>query len=401
MSLRVLLSLLPVMVLSACARFPENEPLAQPLPRSMGYRFENLSAGVANTNSVLVCVSFSGGGVRGGAMAYGVVQALAETRIADGTKTLLDEVDIVSAASGGAFPAAYLGAFGPSAFLRDFRERVLVRDLGMETFWRAALCPFHLVRICSPWFNRSDLAAELYDRTIYRGRTYSDLRNRGRPYVVLNATDMLLGARFEFTQDTFDRLRSSLADLPLARAVAASAAFPVLLTPVAVRDHGHPERYVHLIDGGIVDNLGLGYLLESFQRGVIHDLVQSGEVETLVFVVVNARNRTPEDMSASPQAPGAGDVLAYGLGAAIDRRTDAQEELLAELCKRSQSGGGPAVHVVNVDLEDLPDPQERARLLAVETTFGLAEEEVDELIEASARLVFGSRDFARLVTQLR
>lgn len=386
---------------SACAQFPENQPLPPPYLPRQGYRFENLRADVANTDSVLVCVSFSGGGTRAGALAYGVVRQLARTRIAGRTRSLLDEVDIVSAASGGAFPAAYLGAFGAEAFLAQFRARVLLRDLGMESFWRAALCPYNTVRICSPWFNRSDLAAELYADTIFGDDTYADLQRRGRPFIVLNATDLAQGARFEFTQDRFDRLGSSLGRVPIARAVAASSAFPVLLTPVAFRDYETlTPRYVHLVDGGIVDNLGLGYVLESYQRGAIRDLIAAGRVQTLVFIIVNARNRPPDEMGESPQAPGAISVLAWGLGAAIDGRADDQGQLLAGLTGRD-GDAGPAVHVVEVDLDDLPDQTRRERLLSVETTFGLEPEVIDELVDVGGELLRRSPEFAEVEALLR
>lgn len=400
------LTLASLLLAAGCSnfRFPENEALYHSLPPSMGYRFENLSASVANTNSTLVCVSFSGGGVRAGAMAYGVVRALSETLIEGGKKSLLDELDVISAASGGAFPAAYLGAFGPRKFFNDFREAVLYRDLGMGSFWRVALCPYNLVRICSPWFNRSEIAEELYEDTVFGPLTYADLHRRGRPYVVLNATDMVQGTRFEFSQNRFDSLHSSLGRISLARAVAASSAFPVLLTPVAFRDHteSEEERYVHLIDGGIVDNLGIGYLLQSYRDGALRRLIESGEVEDLVFVVVNARNRPPEEMSDSPQAPGVVTVLSYGLGAAIDRGTDAQGVILAELSREAAKvKGGPNVHLIEVDLEDLVNPEQRRRLLGVATTFGLPEETVDELADAAAELLRSNPAYARLHAKLR
>ncbi|MBX3468501.1 MAG: patatin-like phospholipase family protein [Planctomycetes bacterium] len=398
---------LAALALVGCAQFPENRELPPPYPARLGYRFDNLRADVANTDSVLVCVSFSGGGVRAGALAYGVVRRLAETRIAGGTRTLLDEVDIISAASGGAFPAAYYGVFGREAFLAEFRDRVLVRDLGMETFWRGTLCPYNLVRICSPWFNRSDLAAELYGATIFRGKTYADLQRRGRPFVVLNATDLALGERFEFTQDRFDRLGSSLSRVPVARAVAASSAFPVLLTPVAFRDFTvEGVRYVHLVDGGLVDNLGVGYVLDAYRRGVLRERVEAGRVETLVFIVVNARNRPPDEMGGSARAPGAIDVLSWGLSAAIDGRADDQGELLVDLAQRNGGAGsdavtGPRVHVVEVDLDDLPDLERRERLLSVETTFGLKAEVIDDLIAAAEELLDRSDAFEQVLRELR
>ena len=402
---RLTLLLLLTLAATGCPHWPENQPLSRPLRPSQGYRFENLALGPRNSNRVLVVLSFSGGGTRAGAMAYGVLKAMTETPIADGTRTLADEIDVISASSGGAFAAAYYGAFGPQTFVREFPDRVLKVDLGMGTFWRGTLCPYNLVRLCSPWFNRSDLAAELYEDTIYGPWTYAHLSFRGRPYVVLNATDLQAGTRFEFTQDQFDHLGSSVEQIPIARAVAASAAFPVLLTPVALRDYSAAEGYRHLVDGGVVDNMGLGYVVDAYERGALHDLIQTGEVETVVFVVVNARNRTSEAMTASPQAPGAASVLAYGLSAAIDRRDDDQLQHLAELCRRGEDlpdgGSVPDVSFLEVALDDLPDPRLRDRLLDVETTFGLEPEVVDELAAASARLLRQHPAFARLCERLR
>src|SRR4029450_11274785 len=75
---------------------------------------------------------------------------------------------------------------------------------------------------------------------VFHGATFATLLEhaRGRPYVLLNATDMTAGARFEFTQDQFDLLCSDLARVPVARGVAASSAFPILLSPMTL--HNYP-----------------------------------------------------------------------------------------------------------------------------------------------------------------
>src|SRR5262245_65240489 len=83
-------------------------------------------------------------------------------------------------------------------------------------------------------------ASKLYDVLLCPAATFGTLLDRApdrRPYVLLNATDMTLGARFEFTQDQFDLLCSDLSMVPVARAVAASSAFPVLLSPLTVQNH--------------------------------------------------------------------------------------------------------------------------------------------------------------------
>ena len=394
-----------ILLATGCPHWPVNEPLSRPLRPDEGYRFENLAVGVANTNSLVVCLSLSGGGTRASAMAYGVLKTLSETPIDGGSRTLADELDIVSAASGGGFPALFYGAFGPEAFVREFPERVLYQDLGMGIFWRGTLCPYNLVRICSPWFNRSDLAAELYEDEIFGPWTYEHLAFRGRPFVVVNATDLQAGSRFEFTQDRFDALGTSLGRIKLARAAAASAAFPVLLTPVALRDYSQPESYRHLVDGGVVDNMALGHLIASYDTGALHDLIETGAVETLVFVVVNARTRTDEAMTTSPQAPGAASVLAYGLTAAIDRRDDDQLRRLKQLCAQRgaapDGGPGPEVQIIEIALDDLQDPRQRERLIDVDTTFGLDREVVDDLVAASSQLLRQNPVFRRLRAALR
>src|SRR5260221_4076622 len=150
------------------------------------------------------------------------------------------------------------------------------------------------------------MAAEFYDRYLFGGKTFGDLLKRNRrPFLSLNATDMSLGASFQFTQEHFDYLCSDISTFPVARAVAASAAFPILLSPITVNNYAgscgcvepawmvsaltnrqertrrtmkaselqsyqnstqHP--YLHLLDGGLTDNLGL--------RGPFEDIVAKG-----------------------------------------------------------------------------------------------------------------------------
>src|SRR6185437_5351880 len=88
---------------------------------------------------------------------------------------------------------------------------------------------------------------EYLDARLYENKTYADLYGRSRaPIVILNATDMSSGEVFSFTRDRFDDLCSDLAPFPIAAAVAASAAFPIALTPLTLKnnigDACHVER---------------------------------------------------------------------------------------------------------------------------------------------------------------
>ena len=114
------------------------------------------------------------------------------------------------------------------------------------------------------------------------------------PLIVINATDMTHGTRLGFTQDIFDYICSDLSRFPIARAVAASSAVPMVLSPIILRNYAGtcgfkiPENFeealknrhiserqfylanniaiysdskrkshIHLVDGGVSDNLGL------------------------------------------------------------------------------------------------------------------------------------------------
>jgi len=188
--------------------------------------------------------------------------------------------------------------------------------------------------MASPYFNRSDMAAEFYDRHLFGGKTYGDLLQRNRrPFLSLNATDMSLGASFQFTQEQFDYLCSEISPFPVARAVAASAAFPILLSPITVNNYAgscgcvepawmtaaptnRQERsrralkarelksyqnsaqrpYLHLLDGGLTDNLGLRGPIEAVAvkggiRNSIQDDLDPNLVSKVVIIVVNAAFR--------------------------------------------------------------------------------------------------------------
>src|SRR5512142_1482903 len=86
-----------------------NQPVDRFEPRS-GYRFDALDPGEGNTDTNFVCLTFSGGGTRAAALAYGVLRELRATRIigtvGNRPRSLLDEVDVISSASGGSVTAA-------------------------------------------------------------------------------------------------------------------------------------------------------------------------------------------------------------------------------------------------------------------------------------------------------
>ena len=291
---------LPWILMGGCSHFghyPVNDPLDKYKP-GYGYTFQNMVP-TDNSEELLLILTFSGGGTRAAAFSYGVLEELRATQVTlDGRRrSLLDEVDAISSVSGGSFTAAYYGLFGNRIF-EDFEDRFLKKNIQWALEARVFLNPINWFRLASPYFARSDLAAEYYDEHVFERKTFGDFLKRKGPIVLINATDMSKGTRLTFHQVFFDALCSDLSEFSVARACAASSAFPGLLTPITLRnyagrcgypvppyinieevstDYRHKEMrenlmavldsnekpYFHLIDGGVVDNLGLRAIEES------------------------------------------------------------------------------------------------------------------------------------------
>ena len=123
--------------LAACASVePGNPPLARYAPQE-GYRFERL-AHEGHSDELFVIVTFSGGGTRAAALAFGVLEALRDTRIAwRGRRvSLLEEVDVISSISGGSFPAAYYALRGE----KTFEARIAPSRTGTSSSARSLGC---------------------------------------------------------------------------------------------------------------------------------------------------------------------------------------------------------------------------------------------------------------------
>lgn len=373
-------------LLTACGTFPRNPPLAKYDP-SAGYRFEQLDQG-NNSDELFVVLVFSGGGTRAAALSYGVLEALRDTRIESNERktSLLDEVDVISSISGGSFTAAYYGLRGEKTF-DEFPAHFLYRPIQSELI-KLALTPASLLKLAGPSFGRSDLAAEFYDREVFAASTYAQLiAQRRRPFVILNATDMTIGAQFSFIQDQFDLLCSDLAGVSLGRAVAASSAFPGGLTPLtfqnyagtcdyhqppwvalAMEDHQSrvnarrtaraeqrlsysgtsPARaYIHLTDGGVADNIGLREPLTAItsvnNSWSLLRLINREKVNRLAVIVVNAATDPANPRDQTPDVPGLVDTITAAATVPLDNYSfDTLEILRATVDAYNKEGSAIA-----------------------------------------------------------
>ncbi|MCP9447709.1 MAG: patatin-like phospholipase family protein [Nitrospira sp.] len=449
------------LTLGGCAHYPVNGPSSRhdETPR---YEFAPEANGL-NTDSLFLCLAFSGGGTRAAALSYGVLEKLRHTRLTwkGVEKSLLDEVDCISSVSGGSFTAAYYGLFGDRIF-EEFRPKFLDVNIQRTLIWRL-FNPINWVRLASPYFNRIDLAAEYYDEHLFEGNTFVALAQPPRrPFVIINATNMVNGERFEFTQEQFDFLASDLSSYPVARAVAASSAFPFLLSPITLKNYPHVEfqlpkdyqaglhdyddnrrryywaknrtiylddeqyPYLHLMDGGLSDNIGLRPIEAAYRRtgGFIRRLINEGRIEKLVIIVVNARTVEKDDLSRSESPPGILTVAAKTATIAMEHysvetietmkelrreRMKAQHNLAACQKRLDQCPGStplPAFattidpYVIEVNFEALRDPAQRDDLQSLPTSFALTGEQVDALIQVGQQLLEESPDYRAFLEDL-
>ena len=457
--MRVLALLLVSLVALGCAHYPVNDKLESYQP-NVGYRFPAYVPGDP-ADQLFVCLSFSGGGTRAAALSYGVMEELKRTEVTwNGKKIrLLDEVDCLSSVSGGSFTAAYYGLFGEDLF-KTFYDRFLIRNIQGELIWRALP---DALKLASPYFSRIDVAGELYDQTVFDKQTYAALLTpRRRPFVILNATDMVTGEHFEFTQNQFDFLGSNLTPYQVGRAVAASSAFPFLLTPLTLVNHAplpgfksqeyenalkdfyaDPRRwlwadhqrtyldgtrpYVHLLDGGLADNIGLRSIERAYRStdGFIAQRIANGATRRLVIIAVNARTESADTLSAKGTAPG---LVAMGLATAniamgnysfetvemmrSQLRDRIQAELNIAACQGVLDQRCPAAPklptfasslrtcVVEVAFEAITDPARREYFLRLGTNFHLPQKDVDALIAVGGEILRDSPGFKRLLDSL-
>lgn len=90
------------------------------------------------------------------------------------------------------------------------------------------------------WFNstgRTEMAVRYYEEQVFRGATFADMQREEAPLILINASDLGHGLRFSFTQEYFNLLCSDISNFPVARAVTASSAVPVLFNPVVVQNY--------------------------------------------------------------------------------------------------------------------------------------------------------------------
>ncbi len=254
--------------------------------------------------------------------------------------------------------------------------------------------------------------------------------------------------------------------VPLSRAAAASSAVPLVLSPVTINNYGgscgyrepgwvtalldpaNPLRpagraiqrqkevrgfedsanrpFLHLVDGGVSDNLGLRAVLEMFEqieasprfRRAHAGSTRSNASSWSSSIRCRCRRSTG---TGSERPPNDFQILIKATGVPIDRYSYEGVELLRDIIARWQTirslkaagafanAGNAALaraadipdvdlYAIDVSFEAHPDTAERAYLNESPTSFVLTDEQVDRLRRAAGDIMRASPEYQRLLS---
>jgi len=388
---------------------------------------------------LVFALAFSGGGTRAAAMAYGVLQELRDTSIVtDGQQErLLDKVTHISSVSGGSFTAAYYGLYGDRTF-DNFETEFLRKDIEGD-LTKSLLRPIH-------WFGnkgRTERTIEYYNKNIFHNATFADMIQPHRPMIIINASDLAYGVRFSFIQDYFNLFCSDLLSFPVARAVAASSAVPVVFNPVVIENYEgcndiqgsshmfelakrneefsqilkglqsykdkENRKYIHFVDGGITDNMGLRAMTDVLAiSGGARAMISKMDRETpriVVFLSVNASTEQKSDMDKTTEQPSMLDAMNAVTDVQLHRYNAAtidnvKKSLDTWKTTMSTPEHPVSTYFIHINFEEVSQLELKLFLNKIPTSFSLTNEQVDTLISSARSMLRSNPEFQQLLADL-
>ena len=411
-----------------------NPPLNVPLPRGAAMEMSPPSTAM-HENSIIL--SFSGGGLRAAAFAHGALLALESQRTSDGD--LLGDVVLISSVSGSSLTAAYYGLHGRKG-LASFRDKVLIP--GFERDLSLTLNPVSLYHLLGAGLNSGGELGRVLDRDAFHGATFADLYRKSTVDVRIHATELYYRMPFPFIPAAFKTLCSDINRYPVAQAVAASMAVPMVFSPVVLRSYpGHcvappagsgsipnarvshtlatisqaiksyqepPVKYAKLADGGLIDNFAVNEITLSrlFVGTPTAPMSERDAVRIrrLLFVTVDASRPSRGEWLEKEEGPEGISLALAGMDAAIDSAArfaaDAFDRMVADWqrsiidfrcglsAEQVKNLGGPAdfdcravsFSVAHLSVNDLPPPI-ADRIASIPTRLALEPAQIDDAIE--------------------
>ena len=281
------------------------------------------------------------------------------------------------------------------------------------------------------------------------------------PTIVINATDLSLGQGFSFTGYHFNWICSDLDSYPISRAVAASSAVPVIFSPITLQNHAgtcktkpivwkieeenkqksdtntlsikqkrqidalkvkdyrdnKDLKYLHLVDGGVADNLGIRSIINivSFHNDSMWQAMKTYGMQKskkVAFISVNAASFLNPIVGQYRQGPSTANVIDSTTTIQSNKyNTDTIDLLRSQFpkwkkqiqtgrCKELKTKDCAEIdfQLIEINLEDL-NAKEIAELGIVPTALELPHKTIYQLKAAGKNLLIRSNGFQKLLKQ--
>ncbi len=466
MSLSRILGVIAVSLAVASCAHTGNLPINEPLTDAGVARN---ATGVVGTegramaeieSDLIVGLAFSGGGTRAAAFSFGALKGLERTQVSGRGRKIdpINQVNFVSGVSGGSVTAAYFGLKKRAALI-DFRERFLIKDAEEALNTRVSLANLSLG--LGGGINEDTRLRGWLDANLFEGATFSNLAQR--PFVWLNATDIYNRTPFIFIPLQFSLICSDLGAYPISAAVAASAAVPLVFSPIILepypnrcnakmptwllRAQNDPNaspllrgfaqgiqnqtngsmKYIKLLDGGLVDNYGLsGFTIAREASQTPYGPLTPREavkLRRLLFLVVDSGAEPQQDWAQTLEGPSGAKLIGAITDVTLDSAKigsysafDATMRIWREALVRWRCGLPKAevVKLIGTGAWNCRDLQffigrltfdqlekERADILnKIPTRFKLPVESVDELIAAGSDALLRNPSYRKFLGSL-
>lgn len=256
------------------------------MPTTSEERFDVPLATEGQGLEPVLSLCLSGGGYRAMVFHVGAIWRLNELG-------LLKQLAYVSSVSGGSITAAVLATNWRTLTWENVDGKEVATNLKgclVDPVRRMADVTIDVGSVVwgglNPFRTISDEIAAAYDKYLFNRATLQSLPDS--PRFIMNATNVKTGTLWRFSKPYMGDWRTGLVRDPnvsLARAVAASSAFPPFLSPVSlpldprsfdkdvsaelVTDEYRKE--IVLTDGGVYDNLGLEPVIKRSEKILVSD----------------------------------------------------------------------------------------------------------------------------------
>ena len=167
------------------------------------------------------------------------------------------------------------------------------------------------------------------------------------------------------------------------------------------------RKYIHFVDGGITDNMGLRAMSDviEFGGGLKTYLQKKGEAppETIVLISVNASTSPQTEMDATTKQPSIAKSIGAMSSVQLHRYNVATVELVkSELESWAKELSTPdhqvTAYFIEVSFENIEQLQLKLFLNKVPTSFKLTDEQVDKLTDSARELLKADFVFQKLLS---